>query len=50
MVHVLLGYVGVVPDDFLFESPRDSIMLDLPNVRANNAFKGLKHRARPNAF
>jgi hypothetical protein len=41
MVQVLLGYVGVVPDDFFLESPRDGIMFDFPNVRANDAFKGL---------
>src|SRR5687768_1449944 len=50
MMDVLFGHVRVVPHHFLLEASRRSVMLDRADVCANNAFEGLKHGSRPNAF
>ena len=49
MVHVLLGYIGVVPEHFLLEMPCGGLVIQPANVRANDPFEGLKHRTRPNS-
>ena len=50
MMDVLFGHVGVVPNHFLLEASRRSVMLDLADLCANNTFEGVKHGTRPNSF
>ena len=45
MVDVLLGFVGVVPDDVLFESAGGLVVLDAADLRAHDAFERVQHRA-----
>ncbi len=49
-MYVLLGHVRVVPDDFLLEPSRRGVVLDLGDLRANDAFESVKHRAGPNSL
>ena len=50
MMNVLFGDVGVVPDDFLLEMARRSVMHELADDGANNPLEGLEHRARPHSL
>src|SRR6188472_500378 len=47
---MLLGDVRVVPDDFLLEPPRRGVVVDPGDLRANDAFESVKHRAGSNAL
>jgi hypothetical protein len=49
MVHVLLGYVRIVPEHFLLELPGRCVMLQPANFRANDPFQSLNDGARANA-
>ena len=50
MVHVLLGHVRVVPDDFLLEPSGRGVVLDPGDLRADDAFESVQHRAGSNAL
>lgn len=50
MMDMLFGHVRVVPDDFLLESPRRGVMLDLADIGPNNPFEGLKYGTRTNTL
>jgi hypothetical protein len=50
VVHVLLGHVRIVPDDFLLEPSRRGVVLDPGDLRANDAFESVKHRAGSNSL
>ena len=45
VVDMLLRLVRVVPAHLLLESPGLVVVLDAPNVGANDAFQGVEHRA-----
>ena len=47
---VLFSNVRVVPNHFLVEASRRSVMLDFSNVGANDAFQGVQHGSRANSF
>jgi hypothetical protein len=50
VVDVLLGHVRVVPDDFLLEPSSRRVVLDPGDLRANDAFESVKHRAGSNSL
>ena len=50
VMNVLLGFVRVVPDDFLFESACRLVVIDLEHFGAHNPFEGVQHGAGSKAF
>ena len=50
MMDVLFGNVRVVPNHFLLEPSRRSVMLDLADLCAHDAFEGLKYRTRAHSL
>src|SRR5687768_8047682 len=50
MMDVLFSHVRIVPDYLLLESPGRSVMFDLANLGANDAFEPVKHRTRANSL
>ena len=49
-MHVLFGYVGVVPDDVLLESAGGGIVLDLDDLSPHDAFESVQDGARTEPF
>ena len=45
VVDMLLRLVRVVPAHFLFEASRLVVVIDASNIRANDAFQRMEHRA-----